>query len=235
MSRLVRRQPGPEEILGACMNDYAARRHLMVEAQLRPSAIDDERLLQAMDQVPREAFLPRALKGVAYGDEDIVLGDGRRLVEPLVLAKLLQAAAVRPTDVALVVGCTTGYSAAVLGQLTSTVFCMGSQAEQLAQAEKVFAEIGCDNVVPVVGDPAEGHPAQAPFDVIVIAGAVSSVPEKLKAQLAEGGRLATVLQSGRAGKVAVVTRVGQAFGMVTPYEAAAPEVPELRPAPAFTF
>jgi protein-L-isoaspartate(D-aspartate) O-methyltransferase len=235
MSRLDRHRSGLDEMLGASMNDYAARRHLMVEAQLRPSAIEDERLLQAMGEVPREAFLPRALKGVAYGDEDIVLGDGRRLIEPLVLGKLLQSAAIRANDVALVIGCTTGYSAAVLARLTSTVFCLDSHADYLAQAEKVFQEIDCNNVVTVEGNPADGHPAQAPYDVIVIAGAVAAVPEKLKAQLAEGGRLVTVLQKGRAGKVAVVTRVSQAFGTMTPFEAAAPEVPELRPAPAFSF
>ncbi|WP_027135678.1 protein-L-isoaspartate O-methyltransferase family protein [Geminicoccus roseus] len=217
------------------MNDYAARRHLMVEAQLRPSAIEDENLLRAMGEVPREAFLPRALKGVAYGDEDIQLGDGRRLIEPLVLGKLLQAAAVKPSDVALVIGCTTGYSAAVLSRLTTTVFCVDPDAARLAQAEKVFAEIGGDNVVTVQTDPAKGHPAQAPFDLIVIAGAVETVPETLKAQLADGGRLVTVLKKNHAGKVAVVTRVGDAFGMITPFDAGAPQVPELRVAPSFTF
>lgn len=217
------------------MNDYAARRHLMVEAQLRPSAIEDDRLLQAMGEVPREAFLPRALKGVAYSDEDIQLGDGRRLIEPLALGKLLQSAGIKPSDVVLVIGCTTGYAAAVASRLATTTFCLDSDTDRLGQAEKIFTEIGCDNVVTVHGDPAQGHPGQAPFDVIVIAGAVEVIPEKLKAQLAEGGRLVTILQKGRAGKVAAVTRVGQAFGMVTPFDAAAPAVPELRIPPSFTF
>lgn len=217
------------------MTDYAARRHLMVEAQLRPSAIEDERLLQAMGEVPREAFLPRALKGVAYGDEDIQLGDGRLLIEPLALGKLLQSAAIRPSDVALVIGCSTGYAAAVLSKMLTTVFCIDSNPANLARAEKVFAEIGCDNVVSIQGNPAAGHPTQAPFDVILIAGSVETVPDNLQAQLADGGRLVTILQKGRAGKVAVVTRVGQAFGMITPFDAAAPAVSELRPAPGFTF
>ena len=217
------------------MQDYAARRHLMVEAQLRPSGVEDEVLLRAMGEIPREAFLPGALKGVAYGDEDLRLSDGRLLIEPLVLGKLLQAAAVKPSDVALVVGCTTGYSAAVLSMMATTVFCMEGDAERIAKAEKVFGEIGCDNIVTVNAPPAEGYPAQAPFDIVVICGSVRQVPDNLKEQLADGGRLVAVLQAGRVGKIAVVTKVGSAFGMVTPFDAAAPEVPELRPAPSFSF
>ena len=217
------------------MIDYAARRHLMVESQLRPSAIEDERLLQAMGTVPRETFLPPALKGVAYGDEDIPFGSGRNLIEPLVLGKLLQSAAVRPGDSVLLIGCTTGYSAAVLTRLARVVFMMDEDQERLGATERVLHELGDEKVVAVHADPAAGFLAHAPYDVIVIAGAVRQVPEALKSQLADGGRLVTVLRSGRAGKIAVVTRVGSVFGMVTPFDAAAPEVPALRPAPTFTF
>ena len=166
--------PGHDAILDLSMQDYAARRHLMVEAQLRPNAIENEPLLAAMGEIPREAFVPGPLKGVAYGDEDIRLNDGRCLIEPLVLGKLLQAASVKPTDVALVVGCTTGYSAAVLSKMTTTVFCMESDTERLAKAEKVFAELACDNIVTVDADPADGYPAQAPYDVVLICGSVQA-------------------------------------------------------------
>src|SRR5688500_16658598 len=99
------------------MTDYALARANMVENQLRPNRIDDTRVLEAMGEIPREAFVPKALRGCAYGDEDLALEQGRFLIEPLALAKLLQAAEPRPENVALVVGDLTGYAAAVLSRL----------------------------------------------------------------------------------------------------------------------
>jgi protein-L-isoaspartate(D-aspartate) O-methyltransferase len=217
------------------MTDFAERRRLMVESQLRPSAIDNEHVLEAMGAVPREAFLPPELKGVAYGDEDILLGNGRQLIEPLVLGKLLQAASIKPTDNVLLLGCTTGYSAAVLSRIAKSVFIVDEDKERLADVERLLGELGDDRVVAVHGKPAAGFLSHAPYDVIVIAGAVRQIPEDLKVQLADGGRLVTVLISGRAGKVMVVTKFGSAYGTVTPFDAAAPEVAALRPAPTFTF
>ena len=104
------------------MTDYAQARANMVENQLRPSRIDDPRLLAAMREIPREAFCPPQLKGAAYGDDGIDLGGGRHLIEPLALAKLAQAAAPQPGEVALVIGCDTGYCAAVLSRLVASPF-----------------------------------------------------------------------------------------------------------------
>lgn len=216
------------------MTDFADRRYLMVENQLRPSAIEDPAVLAAMGAVPRERFVPDALKGVAYGDEDIDLGGGRHLIEPLVLGKMLQHAGSTPDDRALVVGCATGYCAAVLAEMVKSVTFVTQ--DRLAETNRLFDTLGYANIVSVAGAARDGDALHAPFDLILIGGAVYEIPDKLLGQLADGGRLVTVhSEKRRMGKVTVVTKVGNGFGSVTPYDAACPLVPELIPAPSFTF
>ncbi len=217
------------------MTDYAAARRTMVENQLRPSRIEDPRLLDAMGSIPREQFVPAALRGVAYGDEDIALGNGRHLIEPLALAKMLQAAMVRPDDVALVVGCDTGYTAAVLGRLAATVFLLLGDDTAGTAVDELISELGVENVVVQQGDPAKGLPSQAPFDVILLAGSVRVIPRSLLEQLSEGGRLVAVVRETHAGKVTLCRKVHGAIGRVTPFDADVPELVALRPPPSFVF
>lgn len=217
------------------MLDFAEARRTMVENQLRPSRIDDPRILDAMGEVPRELFLPKTLRGVAYSDEDIDLGNGRFLVEPLALAKMLQAARVGPDDVALVIGCGTGFSAAVLSRLAATVFLLIEPDEDAVALDRLLDELNCANVVIQQGALREGLPSQAPFDVILLPGTVREVPPALRGQLGEGGRLVTVIEERHAGKVTVLTAVGDAIGRRTPFDAATPELLALRPEPRFVF
>jgi protein-L-isoaspartate(D-aspartate) O-methyltransferase len=218
------------------MSDHEAARRRMVENQLRPSRIAEPRLLEAMGALPRELFVPKPLRGVAYADEDIPLGRDRFLIEPLALAKLVQAARVRPGDVALVIGDATGYAGAVVSRLAATVFLLlPAGAPAAGQVEALLNELGCENVVIQQGGVLEGLPEQAPFDVILLVGSVEAVPETLAAQLAEGGRLSTVVQQRRNGRVTVVQRVGAAFGRTTPFDAAVPPLPDLPKAPVFEF
>jgi protein-L-isoaspartate(D-aspartate) O-methyltransferase len=215
------------------MSDYAQARHNMVENQLRTNRIDEPRLLAAMGEIPRELFCPPPLRACAYGDEDIDLGDGRHLIEPLALAKLLQTAAPRGDDVALSLGCDTGYGAAVLSRLVATVFLLVPPRLDGAAIEARLGEIGCDNVVLQPGDPRQGLSAQAPFDAIVLGGSVPEVPRRLLDQLGEGGRLVAVVNQGRIGRVTLCRKVGGVVGRLTPFDAAIPLLPELRPEPAF--
>lgn len=215
--------------------DYARARANMVDRQLRPNRIDDPRVLAAMGEVPRELFVPRGLRDVAYSDEDLDFGDGRRLIEPLALAKMLQAAAVRADDTALVIGCDTGYCAAVLSRLASTVFLLASSEAEAAAIDRLLTEVGCDNVVVRVGDPRKGLQELAPFDVILLAGAVVEEPRHLLDQLADGGRLVAVVMQGLAGKVTVWERIGDAVGSISPFDAAIPPLPALLPEPRFIF
>ena len=176
--------------------DYNAARHNMVESQLRTNKVTDHRLLDAFEELPREAFVPADLRGVAYVDEDIALAPERYLMEPMVLARLLQAAAVDPGDMVLEIGCGTGYAAALLARMAATVVALESDAALVQAANDTLSRLEIDNVVVVTGDLAEGYPKQAPYNVILISGAVTAVPDRICDQLADGGRLITVLRDG---------------------------------------
>src|SRR6185295_6883230 len=169
--------------------DYAAARRNMVESQLRPNKVTDPALLDALAAVPRESFVPASLRGVAYVDEDIPLGRGRFLMEPMILGRLLELAAVRPSDVALVVGAGVGYSAAVLARVASRVVALEADRELAQQTAPALRTLGAATVAVVEGALADGAPQLAPFDVVLFDGAVDHVPPAILEQLAEGGRL----------------------------------------------
>ena len=215
------------------MREFAGARRNMIENQLRPSRIDEPALLAAMAAVPREAFLPKRLQAVAYRDEDVDIGNGRHLIEPLALAKMLQAAQPRADEVALVVGCETGYCAAVLARLVATVFHLTGDESSVGQVEALMEEIGCDNVVVQNGDPRCGLEAQAPFGLIMVAGGVAAIPDPLAAQLETEGRLVCIVTTGRAGKVTVRRRIRDAHGDTTPFDAWVPRLASFDPEPTF--
>lgn len=217
------------------MTDLALARHYMVENQLRTNKIDEPRLVAALSTIPRELFLPKRLRRVAYIDDDIDLGNGRHLIEPLALAKMLQASAPRAGEVALVVGCGTGYSSAVMARLVATVFHLVADESEVATVKSLMEEAGCDNVVVQVAAAGEGLPAQAPFGVILLAGSVPAVPEKLASQLEEGGRLACIVASGYNGKVTIRKRVGETAGDLTPFDAWIPRLEALQARAGFAF
>jgi protein-L-isoaspartate(D-aspartate) O-methyltransferase len=215
--------------------DYARARLNMVNNQLRPNRVDDPTLLDAMGEVPRERFLPKALRGVAYADEDLPLPDGGWLIEPLVLGRLIQAAGVRPTDVVLVIGCSTGYAGVVLSRLAATVILVAPQARAPA-IEGLLDELGVDNVAVVVSDdPADGHPSQAPFDVIFLVGSVASVPPALFEQIGETGRIVAVIDDGRIGKATLFTKLHGVVGQREMFDAQIPPCPGLVSSPGFAF
>jgi len=217
------------------MYDPAEARRRMVENQLKPNRITDRRLLAAMGAVPRERFVPPTLRNVAYVDEDLPLGDGRFLIEPLALAKLIQAARIGPEEVALVIGDATGYAAAVVARLAGTVILLVGEAQEAAALDRLLPEVGADNLVVQVGDPRDGLPSQAPFDVILVVGAVRAVPRSLLDQLGPGGRLVTVLADGRPGEVTVFERTPHGVGRRVVDDAMVPELQAFRPPPVFTL
>lgn len=217
------------------MYDPAEARRRMVENQLKPNRITDRRLLAAMATVPRELFVPPTLRSVAYVDEDLPLGDGRFLIEPLALAKLVQAARIGPEDVVLVIGDATGYAGAVVARLAATVIVLVAEAQEARALDQLVPQVGADNLVVQVGDPRSGLPSQAPFDVILVVGAVRRVPPPLLDQLGAGGRLVTVLADGRPGEVTVFERTAHGIGRRAVDDAMVPELVELRPPPVFTL
>ena len=193
------------------MIDFSAARRHMIDCQLRPSRVTSAPLLDAMAALPREQFVPAAVRGIAYVDEDLPIGGGRFLIEPLVLARLIQAAAPAPGDTVLDVAAATGYSSAVLSRLAGSVVALEDDKALADQAAAALSKLAIDNVQVVVGPLGEGHLKRAPYAVILVNGAVEHVPDALIAQLAEGGRLAAVVGTGPVGRATLLTkRRGQA-------------------------
>lgn len=216
--------------------NYAAARRNMVENQIRPNRVTDPALTEAMEALPRELFVPKQLRGIAYVDEDIDLGAGRYLLEPLVLARLLQMAQVRPTDIVLDIGCATGYSSGVIAKLSSAVVALESDPELAARAAALLRELGTDNVAVVTGPLDQGYPAQAPYDVILFGGAVMDVPQAICKQLADGGRMVAVVYDGAGiGKGTLIRRDGDAFSRVVMFDAGTPLLPGFVREPGFVF
>ena len=217
------------------MSDFDAAHRSMVDSQLKPNQVVDSKVSDAMAQVPRELFVPDGLADVAYVDEDLPIAPGRFLMEPVVFARLLQAAAIEPDDVVLDLGCGTGYSTAVLARLAATVVAMEPEAALRAQAEQTMTKMGADNAVVVDGDLTAGTPLQGPFDVIFLNGAVEIIPDGLLDQLAEGGRLVAVKNSDGIGKTMVSERQGELFSTRELFDAAIPLLPGFAKSPGFVF
>jgi len=215
--------------------DYRAARVNMVESQIRPNKVTDGAVIQAFLDVPRERFVPAELRGVAYVDEDIPIGAGRYLVEPMVLGRLLQFAAPRPADVALEIGSGTGYGTAVLARLVGSVVGVESDPDLLRRATENLAALGVENAVVTAGAFLDGCPKQAPFDLVIFSGAVGQVPAAVEAQLAEGGRLLAVETSEGVGRAVLCRRTGGQLSRRVIFDAATPLLPGTARKPEFVF
>ncbi len=215
--------------------NYERRRNAMVDSQILTNKVTDPLLEAALRAVPREAFAPKALRPVAYLDEDLEVGPGRYLMEPMVFARLLQALEITPDDVVLDVASGAGYGAAVMARLASTVVALDAEGELSARAGQTLDELGIDNVVVVTGDVTAGLPEQGPYSVIVFNGAVAEVPQAYLDQLADGGRLAAVVRDGGIGRARLYTRRGETVGARDLFDAQIPLLPEFRPKEAFVF
>ena len=213
------------------MPDYTAARRNMVDSQLCTNRVTDEAVLAAMGAVPRELFVPPRLAGVAYVDEDLALGGGRYLMEPMVLARLLQAAEIAPSDIVLDVGCATGYS-----RLAATVVALERDSTLAKTAQGLFAKLGIDNVVLVEDDLRGGCPRHAPYDVILFQGAVSEIPARIAAQLGEGGRLVAVLAPPeRTSRAVLALKTEGVVSHRDLFDAATPPLPGFELVPGFRF
>lgn len=216
--------------------DYALSRFNMVEGQIKTNRVADPYVLDAMTEVPREAFVPASKKGIAYIDDAIEVAQGRYMLEPMVLARILEAAELGKDDIVLDIGCNTGYSTAVLSKIVSTVVALESDKELADCATKTLEKLGVDNAV-VVNAPLQGGvEKQAPFNVIIFNGAVSEVPDSIKNQLADGGRL-VVITSGKSSMatVSVYTRNNEIFSKRDLLEAGVAVLPGFETEKAFSF
>jgi protein-L-isoaspartate(D-aspartate) O-methyltransferase len=174
--------------------DFSAARLNMVDSQLRPNKVTDRRILDAMETLPRERFVPPALAGIAYKDEDLQIAPGRFLMEPMILGRLLQEAAIKATDKVLDIAPASGYSTAVIAALAKEVTGVESDPSLITQAVGNLAALEIRNAEMQLGPLKDGWTHKAPYDVILINGSVDAVPDALFAQLAEGGRLMAVIR-----------------------------------------
>jgi protein-L-isoaspartate(D-aspartate) O-methyltransferase len=221
------------------MSGFSTARQKMVDGQVRTSDVTDSRILDAMLEVPREAFVPDNKQALAYLDFDLDVsapGSRRRcLITPAVTAKLLQAAAIKATDKVLVVGVASGYAAALAAKLAGEVTATEGDPSLAARAGTVLRQLGCTNVAVRNAPVAEGDPAGAPYDVIFLNGATGIMPERLLGQLKDGGRLVGVFATFHPPRATIVTRSRGDFGSRTLFDATAPVLPGLERLPAFVF
>jgi protein-L-isoaspartate(D-aspartate) O-methyltransferase len=203
---------------GNDMTDYRRARQNMVDSQLRPNGVRDTNLLRALHRVPREVFVPASLRSLAYAEEHLAikkLNGGARntryMLAPLMLARLIELLRPQSGDVALDVGCATGYSTSLLAAMTESVVALESDPELAAAAAENLNTLNIDNAAIVQGPLAQGCPDEAPFDVIFVNGSVDEVPQYLLDQLAEGGRLAAFIREPTAA-------IADTFGYAYSYE-----------------
>ncbi|WBL82372.1 protein-L-isoaspartate O-methyltransferase [Bradyrhizobium xenonodulans] len=221
------------------MSGFSTARLKMVDGQVRTNDVTDRRILDAMLTVPREAFVPAAKQALAYLDLDLDVSEGaakRFLIKPQLTGKLLQAAEIGEGDNVLVVGCATGYLAALTAKLARQVTATECDSALAAKAKDAFAALGLANVTCKAAACAEGDPSAAPYDVIVLNGAAEvAPPESLLGQLKEGGRLVGVSAQSRPPRAMIVTHTHGEFGHRALFDAAAPVLPGLERAAAFVF
>lgn len=216
------------------MSDLALARYNMVESQVRPNGITDLRIIAAMASVPREAFVPTAMRDVAYVGTEVALGGGRRLMEPMAFARLLQLADIAEGEKVLLIGGASGYGAAVIAQLGAHVALLESESALAASARANLG--GMAGVTVIEGALKEGVAGQGPFDVILLEGRVSVVPENLFAQLREGGRLVAAVGDHNTARCCRAELDDGAHSLRQAFEVSVPPLPGFeRPQPGFVF
>jgi protein-L-isoaspartate(D-aspartate) O-methyltransferase len=224
---------------GDVMQDMAEARRRMVDGQLRPSRVTDPRLLAAMGEVPRERFLPPGLAARAYADEDVRLPGGRGMIEPMVIARMLQLLAIRDGDRVLVIGAGTGYAATVAARCGARVVALEQDAALAASARRAIAGLVAPADLRLVEAPlGAGFPTGAPYDGILIEGEVAEIPGEIASQLAEGGRLVTVLAAGERGlasRAVLGRRIAGSFSVTTAFDCATLPLPAFARRPGFVF
>ena len=223
------------------MTDLARAREKMVDSQLRTEGVNDFDVLAAMGAVPRERFVPADLKPLAYIDEDLLLkpaaggAPARFLMEPAPFGRLVELAELGTTEKVLIIGCGAGYSVAVVARLAATVIGLESDSELAAQAAATLRSLGVDNATVVTGSLEAGYPSAAAYDVILIEGAVELVPDRLFAQLGEGGRLVTVIGYGRSAQATIYSKNDGDIGSRPAFNADVRPLPGFRKSQAFVF
>lgn len=207
------------------MSDFATRRTMMVDTQIRPSDVTKFPIIDAMLSVPREAFVPRPLREAAYVGENLDLGGGRVILEPRTLAKMLDSLDISGGELVLDIGAAFGYSSAVIARMAQAVVAVEENADMVAEAQTILSEQGADNVILHEGPLAAGAPEHGPYDVIVVQGGVEQIPDDLLEQLKDGGRIACVFSDNALGVVRVGYKIDGDISWRYAFNAGAPVLP----------
>lgn len=216
---------------------FSQARQTMVDCQIRPTKVTDENIINAFATVPREAFVGRNQRAIAYVDEDLPLPGGRCMMEAMVLARLIQALAVGKDDNVLVVGAATGYGAAIMARLAGSVIAVETRTQMVEKAQETLVSIGTDNAVAIKGRLTEGFANEGPYDAILIEGAVETMPERILDQLGNGGRLVAVWrpEDAAVGIASIWTKAGNEFVRKPLFDAQVPVLDEFRCKRDFVF
>lgn len=217
------------------MTDFAAARRAMVDCQVRPSDVTRYAIIDAMLWAPRELFVPRSWREVAYAGAEIPIGEGRVLLDPRTFSKMLEAADIDDQDLVLDLAPGTGYSTAIIARMAEAVVAIEPDEALAETAQKLMDRLEVVNAAVAVGDPTEGDAAHGPYDVIFVNGAVERLPETLTAQLKEGGRLVAIFSDGNVGQCKVLYRSGGAVSRRTMFDASAPVLAGFEKPVEFTF
>jgi protein-L-isoaspartate(D-aspartate) O-methyltransferase len=216
--------------------DFEAARQIMVDSQIRPNDVANPHLVSALLSVPREKFVPKPRRSVAYSELEIETSEGRALWIPRDFAKLLKAVDPKASDIALVIGAGAGYETAVFAQLVETAIGLEADGALVTSTSERLAGMGSDRAVIVEGALDAGLAGQGPFDVIFVNGMVQTVPESWTDQLSELGRLGVVVETGRGlGEARVYTRSKGAVSYRKAFEASPPRFAQFDSEPEFTF
>ena len=217
------------------MTDFAARRRMMVDTQVRPSDVTKFPIIEAMLAVPRELFVPDSLREAAYSGGNVEIGRDRVLLEPRTLAKMLDGLDVQADELVLDVGCGYGYSSAVVARMAQAVVALEEDESIAAETQGLLAEVGADNAILHTGPLSEGAAEHGPYDVILVQGGVAELPQTLDEQLKDGGRIACLFMDGALGAVRIGYKSAGTVSWRFEFNAGAPVLPGFGKQPAFTL
>ena len=216
---------------------FAHSRKNMVDCQLRPNKVTDERVLTAFETLPREEFVPRNQRAIAYVDEDLPLPGGRSMMEPMVLSRIVQALDVQQHHSVLVVGGSTGYATAIMACLADSVISIETRTQLVEKSQETLVACGLDNAVAIKGRLTDGFAKEAPYHRILIEGSVETVPDTLLDQLSADGMLAAIWRPTNhpVGVASIWTRAGTGFVRKPLFDAQVPLLDEFRAKREFIF